>query len=524
MNCASARALLTLCDGKPLDEASYFLYTLIMKNTFNSTPAPAEQSVLGSLMRFPEQFNAVAALISADDFSTPTHALLFRAMSEQVRSGRPIDPISLVDVLGEKVDLGYVMELAEKSYARQALVDHAMIVRNHSVRRGLVSYGEEISSAVAQENDVEEVIARAQKGLTIVSSRLQNGKSGLSYGEMMPRYLGLLKERALKEDGITGLATGFRGLDAMTAGLQPEDFVVLGGRPSMGKTSLAMNILENVALQGNRCMVFSMEMPGESLLQRSFASIGRIDQNSLKRGQLTANEMDRLEQATRTLTQLDILIDDTPALSIAALSARAHEAHRVKPLKLLVVDYLQLMQVSGGTNRTEGISEISRGLKTLTKELKCPVIALSQLNRSLEQRPNKRPVNSDLRDSGAIEQDGDIIVFVYRDEVYEPESPDKGWAEMIVTKNRNGPIGTAKTRFIGKYTRFEDEDMRDMYEVAISEVHSANAPRQPLLIERDDDDLELDGDELEFDFNGGCEIERIVIDDGRIPNSAHIPF
>lgn len=493
-----------------------------MENTYTSSPAPAEQSVLGSLMRFPDRFNVVAALIEPGDFSTTVHKTLFKTMVEQVGLGRPIDPISLVDVLGDKVDMGYVLELTEKSFAREALADHARIVRAHAVRRKLISYGEDIASAVARESDIETVISMAQKGLTAVGSRLQSGVQAESYADMMDRYLGMLKERALKKDGVTGLPTGFEELDEMTAGLQPEDFVILGGRPSMGKTSLAMNLIENVAAQGHRCMVFSMEMPRESLLQRSFASVGRINQNSLKRGQLTSDEMDRLAGAKDVLNGFDLLVDDTPELTLAALSSRAHEANREKQLELIVVDYLQLMKVTAGLSRNEGIGEISRGLKTLTKELKCPVIALAQLNRSLESRPNKRPVNSDLRDSGEIEQDADIIVFVYRDEVYEPDSPDKGWAEIIISKNRNGPIGTTKSRFIGEFTRFEDGEKKEPYRAAITEVHRANAPRQPLLIERDEPEecLEPSGD-LSFDFGDENEKDgEIIAENERIPGGS----
>jgi replicative DNA helicase len=259
-------------------------------------------------------------------------------------------------------------------------------------------------------------------------------------------------------DTFTGIPSGFTDFDAMTSGLQPADLVIVAGRPSMGKTTFSMNMAENAAIgAGVGVAVFSMEMPAESLTLRMLSSLGRINQTKVRSGQLDEDDWPRLTSAVSILNEAKIFIDDTPALSPTEMRARVRRLKRKHDIGLIVVDYLQLMQVKGGSeNRVNEISEISRGLKALAKEMNVPVVALSQLNRGLEQRPNKRPVMSDLRESGAIEQDADLIVFIYRDEVYNEDSPDKGTAEVIIGKHRNGPLGTARLTFIGQYTRFEN--------------------------------------------------------------------
>jgi replicative DNA helicase len=262
-----------------------------------------------------------------------------------------------------------------------------------------------------------------------------------------------------RDDPITGVPTGYDDLDNMTSGMQGGDLVIVAGRPSMGKTTFAMNVAEYAAVKNKKPVaVFSMEMPGEQLTNRLLSSMGRIDQHRLRTGRLEDDDWPRLTSAVGMLTEVPLFIDDTPALSPTELRARARRLYREHgEMGLIVIDYLQLMQTSGPSdNRASEISEISRSLKALAKELDVPIIALSQLNRSLEQRPNKRPVMSDLRESGAIEQDADLIVFIYRDEVYNEDSPDKGTAEIIIAKQRNGPIGTVRLTFLGKYTRFEN--------------------------------------------------------------------
>jgi replicative DNA helicase len=268
-----------------------------------------------------------------------------------------------------------------------------------------------------------------------------------------------IEELFEKDNPITGVSTGFYDLDSLTSGLQKSDLVIIAGRPSMGKTAFALNIAQHAALKDALPVaVFSMEMPGEQLVTRMLSSLGRIDQSKLRIGKLGDDDWPRLASACAMLNEAKIFIDDTPALSPGDLRARCRRlAREQKGLGLVVIDYLQLMQVSGTKeNRATEISEISRSLKALAKELKAPVVALSQLNRSLEQRTDKRPVMSDLRESGAIEQDADVIMFIYRDEVYDDESVDKGLAEIIISKQRNGPIGMRKLRFLGQYTLFEN--------------------------------------------------------------------
>ena len=261
-----------------------------------------------------------------------------------------------------------------------------------------------------------------------------------------------------KKTAITGIATGFSDFDERTAGLQKSDLIIIAGRPSMGKTAFAINIAEHVVIKEELCaVVFSMEMPGEQLAMRMMSSLGRVDQQRVRTGKLQDDDWPRLTSAVSMLKEKKLFIDDTPALTPAELRSRCRRIAKEHGLDLIIIDYLQLMQIPGTSeNRATEISEISRSLKAMAKELQVPVVALSQLNRSLEQRPNKRPVMSDLRESGAIEQDADVLVFIYRDEFYDEDSPDKGIAEIIIGKQRNGPTGTVKMTFLGQYTRFED--------------------------------------------------------------------
>ncbi len=304
----------------------------------------------------------------------------------------------------------------------------------------------------------------------IAESRTKKGSGPQAINPILTKALGRIEELFESGDTITGLTTGFTDLDGQTSGMQPADLIIVAGRPSMGKTTFAMNIVENALLSsGQPILVFSMEMPADSIVMRMLSSLGRIDQTRMRSGRLEEDDWPRLTSAVSLLKDKPLYIDDTAGLSPTEMRSRARRIARENggKLGLIMVDYLQLMRVPGMTEgRTAEISEISRSLKGLAKELSCPVVALSQLNRSLEQRPNKRPVNSDLRESGAIEQDADVIMFVYRDEVYNEDTPDKGVAEIIIGKQRNGPIGTVRLAFIGKFTKFEDlahGDYREEY-------------------------------------------------------------
>jgi replicative DNA helicase len=327
--------------------------------------------------------------------------------------------------------------------------------------RKLVSIADEISSAAfnPQGKEARQILDEAESRVFQIAQEGARGMAG--FQEIRP-LLAQVVERIDElyhregDSDVTGVPTGFNDLDRMTSGLQAGDLVIVAGRPSMGKTSFSMNIGEHVAIeQGLPVAVFSMEMGAVQLAMRMIGSVGMLDQHRMRTGKLNQDDWPRLTHAVQKVEEAQIYIDETPALTSMELRARARRlARQCGQLGLIIIDYIQLMSGSGGENRATEISEISRSLKGLAKELNCPVIALSQLNRSLEQRPNKRPVMSDLRESGAIEQDADVIIFIYRDEVYNPDSPDKGTAEIIIGKQRNGPIGTVRLTFQGSSTRF----------------------------------------------------------------------
>ena len=428
----------------------------------------AEQSVLGGLMLDNQTWDTVADRLNADDFYRRDHRLIFSAIAELAEHQDPFDVITLSELLdtqGELQNVGglaYLGTLVKDTPSAANILAYANIVRDRSVLRQLIHVGTEISdSAFSTEGrETAELLENAERNVFKIAEQRQRGQGGFSsIKNLLAKAVDKI-ELLYEQDGdITGASTGFTDLDEKTSGLQPADLIIVAGRPSMGKTTIAMNMAENVALKsGMPVAVFSMEMPGEALAMRMMSSLGRIDQHKVRTGKLDDDDWPRLTSAINLLAETKLFIDDTPALTPTEVRSRARRLTREHgQLGLIVLDYLQLMQSpSSGDNRVQQISDISRGLKALAKELNVPVIALSQLNRNLEQRPNKRPVMSDLRDSGAIEQDADLILFVYRDEVYNEDSPDKGIAEVIIGKQRNGPLGTVRLTFLGQYTRFEN--------------------------------------------------------------------
>ncbi len=429
----------------------------------------AEQSVLGGLMLDNQTWDSIADKVVETDFYRRSHQLIFRKIEELAEKQIPFDVITLSDSLkaiGELDNVGglaYLIMLAKDTPSAANIVAYANIVRDRSVLRQLIHIGTEISDSAFNTDgrDTSELLENAERQVFQIAEQRQKGQSGgfISIKSLLAKAVDKIETLFEQEGAITGASTGFTDFDALTSGLQPSDLIIVAGRPSMGKTTIAMNMAENVALKGDKPVaVFSMEMPGDSLAMRMMSSLGRIDQNKVRTGKLEDDDWPRLTSAINLLAGTQLFIDDSPALTPTEVRARARRlAREYGQLGLIVVDYLQLMQSpSSGDNRVQKISEISRGLKALAKELNVPVVALSQLNRNLEQRPNKRPVMSDLRDSGAIEQDADLIVFVYRDEVYNEDSPDKGIAEIIIGKQRNGPLGTVRLTFLGQYTRFEN--------------------------------------------------------------------
>ncbi|OLO03454.1 MULTISPECIES: replicative DNA helicase [Salinicola] len=428
----------------------------------------AEQSVLGGLMLDNSSWDTVSERLVADDFYRHEHRLAFNAMAELAESTHPLDVVTLSEALERRDQLesvgglAYLAELARNTPSASNIRAYADIVRERATLRKLIQASRQIAdSAYSPDGRLpDELVNEAERLVFQISESRPKFGGPIGMSQLLTKAVDRIDELFNMKGQMTGISTGFRDLDDMTSGLQPSDLVIIAGRPSMGKTTFAMNLVEHAVVSSDKpVVVFSMEMPAESLMLRMLSSLGRIDQTRVRTGQLEDEDWPRLTSAVNLLKDRQLFIDDTPALSPNELRSRVRRIAREHGnVGLVMIDYLQLMQVPGlSENRTAEISEISRSLKGLAKEFNCPVVSLSQLNRSLEQRPNKRPVMSDLRESGAIEQDADVIAFVYRDEVYNSDNPDnKGLAELIIGKQRNGPIGTVHMAFIGKYTRFED--------------------------------------------------------------------
>ncbi len=427
----------------------------------------AEQAVLGGLMLDNQSWDKIADRISHEDFYRHDHRLIFNSLMDLARKDKPFDVLTVSDSLKTQNNLEeaggevYLFELANNTPSAANISAYSDIVRERSVLRQLISAAHDIADVAfhPEGRDSLEILDEAERRVFEISEKKSRGGGAQDIKELLAKAAERIDTLFHSKEHITGLATGFTDLDEKTSGFQDSDLIIVAGRPSMGKTAFAMNVAETAAIKSKKpVLVFSMEMPGESLAMRMMSSLGRIDQHKVRTGQLEDDDWPRLTSAISMLSEAPLFIDDTPALSPIEMRARARRiAKEHGDLGLIVVDYLQLMQVSGTKeNRTMEISEISRNLKALAKELNVPIMALSQLNRSLETRTDKRPVMSDLRDSGSIEQDADVILFIYRDEVYNENSPDKGTAEIIISKQRNGPIGKIHLTFLGKYTRFEN--------------------------------------------------------------------
>jgi replicative DNA helicase len=427
----------------------------------------AEQAVLGGLMLDNKAWDQVADKLTEKHFYRRDHQLIFASMVKLMAENQPLDVITVSEAL-QKMDmhtqvggLAYLGDLAKNTPSAANIAAYADIVYERAILRELITAGTQITEAAfePQGRTSAEILDEAEKKVFNIAEKGIRGSGPENIRSLLAKTVDNIEKRFQDNTPITGIATGFTDIDRMTTGLQAGDLVIVAGRPSMGKTILGINIAEHAAIRSQKSvLVFSMEMPGESIALRMISSLGRIDQNKLRTGKLVEEDWTRLTSAVGLLSGAKLYIDETPALTPMELRARARRIARERnQLGLIVVDYLQLMRShTQSENRTAEISEISRSLKALAKELQVPIIALSQLNRSLEQRPNKRPVMSDLRESGAIEQDADLIMFIYRDEVYNEDSPDKGTAEIIIGKQRNGPIGTTRLTFLGQYTRFDN--------------------------------------------------------------------
>jgi replicative DNA helicase len=430
----------------------------------------AESSVLGGLLLDNGAWDRVGDLLAEGDFYRHEHKLIFTSMEQLINASKPADVITVYEnlqSLGKAEEIGglvYLNSLAQYVPSASNIRRYAEIVRERSILRKLVSASDEIATNAfnPQGKPVDKILDEAEQKIFHIGEEGTRMKQGFqSMDSLVVELLDRVTEMADNPNDITGVRTGFYEFDKMTSGLQPGDMIVLAARPSMGKTSLAINIAEHVALEeGLPVAVFSMEMGASQLAVRIVGSIGRIDQGHLRTGRLTDEEWPRLTEAIEKLRTVSLHIDETPGLTTSELRANSRRlARQYGRLGLIVVDYLQLMSVSSSMsdeNRATAVGEISRGLKMLAKELKCPVIALSQLSRGVESRTDKRPMMSDLRESGAIEQDADIIMFIYRDDYYNKDSKEPGVAEVIISKHRNGPTGTVKLAFLKPLTKFEN--------------------------------------------------------------------
>lgn len=430
----------------------------------------AEQAVLGSLMLDNQRWDVVAEMITDRDFYSRHHQLIFSEMHTLVSRGTPIDLITLSESLESKdllVDVGgfaYLAELSKNTPSAINVVAYTDIIRQQAILRELISASNEIADNCysTEGRDSTEILDLAEsKIFQIAESRTTQGEGPKNITEVLEATVAKIEELFQRpHDGVTGVSTGFLDLDKKTAGLQRSDLIIIAARPSMGKTTFAMNLCENAAMmQEKPVLIFSLEMPSEQIMMRMLASLSRVDQTRIRTGQLQDDDWARISSTMGLLLEKkNIYIDDSSGLTPMELRSRARRIYREhKGLSMIMVDYLQLMRVPNiSENRTLEIAEISRSLKALAKELQIPVVALSQLNRSLEQRADKRPVNSDLRESGSIEQDADVIMFIYRDEVYNEASEHKGIAEIILGKQRNGPIGKVRLKFQGQFSRFDN--------------------------------------------------------------------
>jgi len=449
-----------------------FIVAEAQLSTLSQAKAPphsneAEQSLLGALMLSMEGWDKVADQVDETDFYRSHHRLIFRAIRELSESGQPCDAVTVADWFSsrgtlDKVDGGaYLTMLANETPGPANILGYATIVRERSILRQLIEIGTSIADDALQTagRNSKELLEEAEKRIYAIADQGAHRQSGyVPIQQVMAEAMDMLNELQENEGELTGVATGFSELDKRTAGLQPTDLIIVAARPSMGKTTFAMNIAEKASIRYKvPVAVFSMEMSDTQLVMRLFSSLGQIGQDKLRTGRLDNQDWINLRSAMTMLKGSQMFIDQTPSLSPLDLRARARRMKREHDIGLIVIDYLQLMKVPGfGENRTQEISEISRSLKALAKELNVPVIALSQLNRALEQRPDKRPKMADLRESGAIEQDADLILFIYRDEIYNEDSPDKGKAEIIIGKHRNGATGHFNLTFQGEFLRFRD--------------------------------------------------------------------
>ncbi|MFO6423783.1 replicative DNA helicase [Motilimonas sp. KMU-193] len=464
-----------MSQSRPPFDKKKFAKNFKDQDAVNSLKVPphsfeAEQSVLGGVMLDNQAWDRVAEAVVDKDFYSRPHRLIFQAMESLANAGDPIDLITVSELLErdqQLEDVGgftYLAEIAKNTPSAANISAYANIVRERAVVRELIGVANEIAEAGydPEGRSSDELLDFAEsKVFKIAESRANESEGPQGINSILEKTVDKIEELFKNpQDGVTGVSSGYADLDKMTAGFQPSDLIIVAARPSMGKTTFAMNLAEHAAMtQDKPAIIFSLEMPSEQIMMRMLASLGRINQGSIRTGQLNDDDWARLSSTMGLLLEkCNMFVDDSSGLTPTELRSRARRiAKDHGGVSMIMVDYLQLMRVPAlSDNRTLEIAEISKSLKALAKELKCPVIALSQLNRSLEQRADKRPINSDLRESGSIEQDADLIMFIYRDEVYNEDSAEKGVAEIIIGKQRNGPIGRVRLTFQGQFSRFDN--------------------------------------------------------------------
>lgn len=433
----------------------------------------AEQSLLGGLMLDNQSWDKVTSKVVEEDFYRFEHRLIFRAIASLAKHNKPFDVVTLTEALKTMQQLDaagnelYLFELANNTPSVANIGAYADIVRERSILRQLIGVANEIADSAYQTKGqpIAELLDNAETKVFAIAEQTAREGGPEKVETILARTLNRIEYLYQAKSSLTGLSTGFNELDEKTSGLQAADLIIVAGRPSMGKTTFAMNLAESAALRADKpVLIFTMEMPSDALAMRMISSLGRIGLKKLRNGEVNDHDWTRITSVLNMLSERKLFVDETPALSPNELRSRARRvAKEHGQLGLIVIDYLQLMHVPGyrGENRTAEISEISRSLKAIAKELNVPVVALSQLNRSLESRADRRPVMSDLRESGAIEQDADLIIFIYRDKVYNENTPDQNVAEIIIAKHRNGEIGKIKLHFAGEYTRFDDLALSD---------------------------------------------------------------
>lgn len=429
----------------------------------------AEEAVLGGILIDNEAINVALEKLTADDFYTGAHKSLFSAMLTLWDKREPIDIVTVsnqlksMGTLDQSGGIEFLSRLSTNTPSAGNVTYYAKIVKNMSVRRRLIHEASEIiTDAFNVESDLDSFIDGAEQRILGVSD-FRSASTFHKIGDVVQDSIRTIEVLYDRKEPFTGVPSGFDQLDRITAGFQPSDLIIIAARPAMGKTSLALSIAQFVGVHiGKSVAIFSLEMSKEQIVMRMLCSEARVDNSRVRTGHLIESDFPRLVQSASKIAEASIFIDETPAISVVELRAKCRRLHREHPLSLVVVDYLQLMRSPDySRNREQEISDISRSLKALAKELSVPVIALSQLNRSVESRTDKRPVMSDLRESGAIEQDADVIGFVYRDEVYNPATTDKGVAELIISKQRNGPTGVVRLAFASEFTRFDNLEERE---------------------------------------------------------------